>query len=205
MDTKTRSIPTGETINSGMGLNTQSLLSIYQEICKSIHDVDDFRMKLLGLLPLTSLVGIFALGNNSLSAPQTSESKRLIAFIGIFAASLTLSLFIYEIRGILRCHDLILSGREIEELLGVKGQFHVCMEEHKCKKEGKDWTERANNFFDAKLAACVIYSTVLTAWIFTALHFGFGLTIPYCTFLALGIGLFIGLGTFFFVRRLIAA
>jgi len=206
MDTQTSSMPTDETINSGMGLmNTQSLLGLYQEICKSIHDVDDFRMKFLGLLPLTSLVGIFALGNNSLFATQTSESKRLIAFISIFAAVLTLSLFIYEIRGILRCHDLIIRGKEIEELLGAKGQFYVCVEEHACKKQGKDWTERANNFFDAKLAACVIYSTVSTAWIFTALHFGFGVTIPYCTFWALGIGLSIGLGTFFFVKRLIAA
>jgi len=186
-------------------METQSLLSIYQEICKSIHDVDDFRMKLLGLLPLTSLVGIFALGKDSLFATQSDGSKHLIAFIGIFAAALTLSLFIYEIRGILRCHNLILRGRDIEELLGAKGQFCVCVEEHACKKEGKDWTERANNFFDAKLAACVIYSTVSTAWIFTALHFGFGLTIPYCTFWALGIGFAIGLGTFFFVRRLIAA
>jgi hypothetical protein len=186
-------------------LNTQSLLSLYQEICKSIHDVDDFRMKLLGLLPLTSLVGIFALGKDSLFATQSAESKHLIAFIGIFAAALTLSLFIYEIRGILRCHDLILRGREIEELLGAKGQFYVCIEEYACKKKGKDWTDRANNFFDAKLAACVIYSIVSTAWIFTALHFGFGWSIRGCTFWALGIGLSIGLGTFFFVRRLIAA
>jgi hypothetical protein len=186
-------------------METQSLLSLYQEICKSIHDVDDFRMKLLGLLPLTSLIGIFALGKDSLFSTQTAESRHLIAFIGIFAAALTLSLFVYEIRGILRCHDLIIRGRAIEDLLGVEGQFYVCMEEHVCKKKGEDWTERANHFFDAKLAACVIYSTVSTAWIFTALHFGFGISIRGCTFWALGIGLSIGLGTFFFVRRLIAA
>src|SRR4051812_28782135 len=159
MDTKTSSILTYETINSSMGLNTQSLLNFYQEICKSIHDVDDFRMKLLGLLPLTSLIGIFALGNNSLFADQTSESKHLITFIGIFAASLTLSLFIYEIRGILRCSDLIRRGAEIESLLGVRGQYCVCVEEHACKQEAQTWRKRAINFFDAKLAACVIYST----------------------------------------------
>ncbi len=134
MDNETNSLPTDKTTNSGMGLNTESLLGLYQEICKSIHDVDDFRMKLLGLLPLTSLVGIFALGNNSLFATQASESKKLIAFISVFAAALTLSLFIYEIRGILRCHGLILRGGEIEKLLGVKGQFYVCMEEYVCKR-----------------------------------------------------------------------
>ena len=119
----------------------------------------------------------------------TATAETINSGLSIFAASLTLALFIYEIRGILRCSDLIRRGREIEGLLGVKGQFYVCMEEHACKKQGKDWTERANSFFDAKLAACVIYSTVSTAWIFTALHFGFGLTIRYCTFWALGIGL----------------
>jgi hypothetical protein len=186
-------------------METQSLLSLYEEICKSIHDVDDFRMKLLGLLPLTSLIGIFALGKDSLFSTQTAESRNLVAFIAIFAAALTISLFIYEIRGILRCHNLIIRGRAIEDLLGVEGQFYVCMEEHACKKKGKDWIERANNFFDAKLAACVIYSTVSTGWIFTGLHFGFGLSIRGCTFWALGIGLSIGLSTFFFVRRLIAA
>lgn len=192
-------------------MKTESLLNVYQEICKSIHDVDDFRMKLLGLLPLTSLIGIFALGKGSSSATQTAvatqtaESQHLIGFIAIFAAALTLSLFIYEIRGILRCHNLIMRGKAIEDSLGVEGQFCACMEEHLGKEKGKHWTERATNFFDAKLAACVIYSTVMTAWIFTALHFGFGLSIHGCTFWALGIGLSIGLGVFVFVRRLIAA
>jgi len=175
-------------------METQAPLSIYQEICKSIHDIDDFRMKLLGLLPLTSLIGIFGLGKDSIFARQTDDAKHLVGFIAIFAAALTLSLFIYEIRGILRCHNLIIRGKAIEDLLGVEGQFCVCKEEH-----------AANIFFDAKLAACVTYSTVSTAWIFTALHFGFGLSIHGCTFWALGIGLSFGLGAFLFVKRLIAA
>ena len=204
MATQPSSVLTDKSVNGGI-LDTQSLLSLYQEICKSIHDIDEFRMKLLGLLPLTSLVGIFALGKNSLFATQSPESKHLIGFIGIFAACLTLSLFIYEIRGILRCHDLILRGRDIEQLLGAKGQFYVCVEEHACKKEAGSWNVRAIHFFDAKLAACVIYSMVSTAWIFTALHFGFSVSIRGCTFWALGIGLFIGIGTFLFVKRLIAA
>ena len=200
-----------------MEAKTESQLNVYQEICKSIHDVDDFRMKLLGLLPLTSLIGIFALGKGSSSATQTAgptqiavatqsaESHHLIGFIALFAAALTLSLFIYEVRGILRCHNLIIRGKAIEDSLGVKGQFCACIEEHEGKKKGKHWTERATNVFDAKLAACVIYSTVMTAWVFTALHFGFGLSIHGCTFLALGIGLLIAIGALWFVNRLIAA
>jgi hypothetical protein len=193
--------------NGETGTNNQALLTLYQEICKSIHDIDDFRMKLLGLLPLTSLVGIFALGNNSVFAAHEHnlESQRLIAFVSIFAACLTLSLFVYEIRGILRCSNLISRGADIENSLGMIGQFRVCMEEHECKKTAETWAKRAVHFFDAKLAACVIYSTVSTAWVFTGLHFGFDLSVRGCVFWALGIGLTIGAGTFFFVKRLIAA
>lgn len=191
--------------NHETGTNNQALLTLYQEIGKSIHDIDDFRMKLLGFLPLTFLVGIFALGNNSLFAAQTTESRHLIAFVSIFAASLTLSLFVYEIRGILRCSDLISRGADIERSLGIKGQFLVCVEEHACKKTAETRAKRAVHFFDAKLAACVIYSTVSTAWVFTGLHFGFGISVRGCVFWALGIGLTIGVSTFFFVKRLIAA
>src|SRR5262249_58084740 len=158
-------------------------------------------------------IGIFALGKGSFAAAQTdvaaqpAELHHLIGFIAIFAAALTLSLFLYEIRGILTCHNLIIRGKEIEEALGVRGQFCVCMEQHAGKnerQEEKDWTERASSFFDAKLAACVIYSAVMTAWIFTALHFGFGFSIPGCTLWALLIGLSIGWGAFVFVKHLVA-
>lgn len=198
-------MPRDEASNSATSISPQTLLSIYQEICKSIQNIDDFRMKLLGLLPLTSLVGIFALNNESLFAQANSESKHLITFIGIFAASLTLSLFIYEIRGILRCSDLIRRGRDIENLLKVRGQFSVCIEEHECKKKGTDWKERSISAFDAKLAACVIYSTVFTAWVFTALRFGLEWSIRGCAFSALAVGLLIGVSIFIFVKKLIAA
>ena len=202
--------------NDDDGTPSQALLTFYQEICKSIHDIDDFRMKLLGLLPLTSLVGIFALGSDSLfskvpevaqaaEVAKAAESGRLVAFIAIFAACLTLSLFVYEIRGILRCNDLIKRGAEIEKSLGTVGQFRVCMEEHECKRTAETWAKRAVHFFDAKLAACVIYSTVSTAWVFTGMHFGFGVSVRGCVFVALGIGLTIGIGAFLFVKRLIAA
>jgi hypothetical protein len=99
-------------------------------------------MKLLGLLPLTSLTGIFVLiKSDSLfgtpNATSGSSSSELVAFIGIFAAFFTLALFLYEIRGILRCHDLILKGKAIEERLKVIGQFSVCHEEHERAKKNK--------------------------------------------------------------------
>ena len=182
-----------------------AVLGAYQEICKSYHGIDDFRMKLLGLLPLASLVGIFGLSKDSLFAQANPAARHLIAFIGIFAAAFTLALFLYEIRGILRCSDLIRRGREIEGVLKIRGQFFVCLEEHECKRTGKTWVERAVSFFDAKLAACVIYSTVFAAWCFMVLRFGFDGSIFGCAFTALGVGLLMGVSVFLFVKRLVAA
>ena len=38
--------------------NERALLAAYSEVCKSYHAIDDFRMKLLGFLPLASIVAI---------------------------------------------------------------------------------------------------------------------------------------------------
>ena len=177
--------------------NTEALLGVYKELCTSYHATDDFRMNLLGLLPLTSLIGIFALNSESLFAQESDTSHQVISFIGIFAAAFTLSLFLYELRSIIRCHDLIERGKALERELNVLGQFDVCVEEHKGKNEGSKWKDRANYFVDAKLSACVIYSTVAAAWLFTAFRFGLEWTDYVCAFSALGVGLLIGVSAFF--------
>ncbi|MGH9908749.1 MAG: hypothetical protein ACRD8U_24590 [Pyrinomonadaceae bacterium] len=182
-----------------------ALLGGYQELCKSYHSIDDFRMKLLGLLPLTSLVGIFGLGNDVLLTQENPISRHLITFVAIFAAAFTLALFVYEIRGILRCSDLIRRGRDIEALLEIEGQFFVCVKEHECKETGRTWRERMTAFFDAKLAACVIYSTVFAAWVFAALRFGLGKSIYGCALTAVLLGILLGVGAFLLVKKLVPA
>src|SRR4029079_18892873 len=97
----------------------EDLLGMYKELCGSYHAIDDFRMKLLGLLPLTSLIGIFGLSSESLFAKGNEMSHHLITFVGVFAAAFTVALFIYEIRGIFRSSNLIERGKEIEDLLRV--------------------------------------------------------------------------------------
>lgn len=181
-----------------------NLLSVYGEICKSYHELDNFRMKLLGLLPLTSLIGIFGLANNTLFAGSMHVSNHLVGFIGIFAMFFTLALFIYEIRGILRCHDLIEKGKAIESRLQVKGQFHTCVEAHESKRS-TDWIVRTRSNLDAKFAACFIYSLVSAAWLFTTLRFGFDVEIQGCAFLAVATGIIICIGTLSLVKKMIAA
>jgi hypothetical protein len=190
-------VPTDSTATS------ESLLGVYKELCESYHAIDDFRMKLLGLLPLASLIGIFGLSSDTLFAKDNEMSQHLIAFIGIFAAAFTIALFIYEIRGIFRSSNLIERGRKIEDLLHVKGQFFVCVEEGKSKNDSRS-TRGDTDIVNAKLAACFVYSIVFAGWSFTVLRFGFDISIYGCAFSALGVGLIIGVCAFLLIRKLIA-
>ena len=173
----------------------EATLATYAEICKSYHAIDDFRMKLLGLLPLASLVGVFLLDNSKVVAHVAKGTgNELVGFAAIFAAMLTLALFLYEVRGIQRSHNLITEGKHLEELLGIgHGQFHVCEEEH------KNSSLRALN---AKLIACLIYSLVFAGWFFITLRFGFGVQAGTCVVWTSVSGLVIAAITCFFVRKL---
>jgi hypothetical protein len=157
-------------INVGSGVavtddkRTERLLEAYKEVCTSYHAIDDFRTKLLGVLPVASLVGILVVGKDTPFAE--GELQPLIGFGSFFGAAFTLGLFLFEIRGILRCHHLITRGTKLEEALDVEGQFHVCSRER--EKSGPE------RFFNSIVAACAVYSLVFAAWLFMALRFSFG-------------------------------
>ena len=181
---------------------TTALLGVYEQVCNSHQAIDEFRMKLLGLLPLASLAGIFLLGKSDsildFISGTSDKSNHLIAFIAIFAAIFTLALFVYEIRGILRCHGLIKKGKIIEKELKIDGQFSLCDEEHESGKS-------KNDIFNSKVAACFIYSLVFAAWIFLALHRGFGIQIHYCAISAPLAGLILGFAVYWTIDELIPA
>ena len=168
-------------------------LAAYAEICKSYHAIDDFRMKLLGLLPLASLVGILLIDNTDVLG-SAGTANELLGFAAVFASMLTLALFGYEVRGIQRCHSLINEGKHLEATLGVgHGQFHICEEEH------RGAPLRALN---AKFIACVIYSLVFASWLFLALRYGFGWKTGACAISAAGAGIVIAVVTYLLVRKL---
>ena len=181
-------------------LKQPATLAVYSEICRSYHEIDGFRMKLLGLLPLTSLVGVFLLDRNKVVADfslSDPSARVLVGFAAIYAAMLTLALFLYEVRGIRRTHNLITEGKHLELLLGVDhGQFHVCEAEHQ---------RSSLKALNAKLIACVIYSLVFSGWFFLALRFGFGRETRTCALYATGAGMMIAAFTYFLVRKLTPA
>ena len=175
------------------------LLAAYGEVCNSYHAIDDFRTKLLGILPIASLAGILLLGKDNLFQGDIS-SQRLIGFASFFAAAFTLALFLFEIRGIIRCHHLIKRGAKLEESLEVKGQFTVCSDQH--DQAATSITER---IFNAKVASSAVYSLVFAAWFFLGLRFTFGFHLVGCGLTATIIGGALGVGVHSLLNRRIPA
>jgi hypothetical protein len=182
---------------------TPSLLKAYEEICKSYHSIDEFRTRLLGLLPLSSLIGIFLLDPEKMTTATGMPAKELFGFASLFAALLTLALLGYEIRGMRRTHTLIFEGYHLERQLGIKhGQFHICTEK-KCH-DPKDARFRLK-VLDSKFVACFIYSTVFIAWVFIGLRLVSELETMLCAISATITGIVVGSIVFSRVKELYAA
>jgi hypothetical protein len=126
-------------------------ITAYTEVCRSYNAVDDFRAKLLALLPIVS-----GAGGILLLANKDAVSQHL-GPIGLFGVLVTLGLFFYEIRGLKRCGRLIDVGLKLEnELSLTNGQFLSRLE------------ARTAGFISASLAGTVVYLSVLLSWIYVA-------------------------------------
>jgi hypothetical protein len=186
-------------------MTPDALIAAYGEICKSYHAIDDFRMKLLGLLPFTSLAAILLVNKDALLSSMPADGSELFGFAAVFAAAFTLTLFVYEVRGILRCDGLIKRGKEIEDWLGIHGQFWQCEAESKSESGQRIRLSRVAKLFNTTVAACLVYSFVFSAWVFLALRYGYGLKFFGCAATAVLLGALIGLGAYSVVRRAVPA
>jgi len=140
-------------------LRHQDLRRVYQEVCTSYHAIDDFRAKLLGLLPLVSGTGIFFLLNGTFTdATKRAFAGMFLVPLGLFGFVVTIGLFFYELRGIQKCNGLIAVGKKIEAMLDINGNGQFTQRE-----------DAVAGFIGKTLAARVIYPAVLAAWIFVAL------------------------------------
>jgi len=193
-----------DVVQSPPGPERDSLLAVYEEICRSYHAIDDFRMKLLGLLPFTSLAAILLLERDDLLVATSAGGSELLGFASVFAAAFTATLFMYEIRGILRCDGLIRRGQHIEEQLHIKGQFFQCAHDANEQKSGP-WPKRITGFFNTTVTACLVYSVVFAAWVFLALRWGYGLQAFSCAIVASVVGILLGGLAYQLVRRVVPA
>jgi hypothetical protein len=84
----------------------------YEMVCKTHDGIADFRAKLLALLPIASGAGIFLLLKN-----LSPVGQQHLSIIGIFGISITVGLFLYELKNIQKCNSLIDCGKILESKL----------------------------------------------------------------------------------------
>jgi hypothetical protein len=169
---------------------TESVQELYGRVCESYHAVDDFRMKLLGLLPVATGTGVFLLlsGKADLVNSNNEGLSRALGAIGIFGFLFTFGLYTYELFGIKRCHCLIETGKRLEVTLGIRGQF-------------RSRPRHVAGFLNEPFASSVIYPASMAAWLFLA--FFFVSREPWVATVVAGAVLVIGcLATVFGARRI---
>ncbi len=127
----------------------EDLRLAYKEVCISYHKIDDIRIKLLGFLPLTSISGLLYV----LSKDDLKENRMVI---GIFGIIITVALFIYVLRGIQQCMNLIRLGCDLEKRMAVNGQF--------VSHKKSVWS-----FFNEPIAVSIVYPAVVAKWSYIVL------------------------------------
>ena len=123
----------------------------YRELSATFRQLDDFRGKLLGFLPLASGVGIVAILKDG--------SDTVPAALGLLGAVVTLGLGVHEFRTILRCRALIEVGQELEKALELDqrvGPF-------------QGYPRRLPYpFISTGVASAIVYGSVFVAWLYAS-------------------------------------
>jgi len=131
--------------------DTAALRDAYGQLCASYHAIDDFRAKLLGLLPLVTGGGLaIATGKGD------DVSRGFLLPLGLLGLVVTAGLYSYEVYGIAKCHALIKAGRSMEDGLGLdRGQF-------------QERPRSVLGLVNEPFAAAIIYPAVGAAWAYLA-------------------------------------
>jgi hypothetical protein len=142
----------GKDLRASTGAN-DNLLPAYQAACERHHQIDDFRGKLLALLPIAS----GAAGLLLLSKSDTWD--KYLTPIGIYGFAATLGLFVYELYGISNCKRIMDQAGDLEDKLDIPkgmGQF---------RDRPKDWLHL---LIGAEMASWIVYLSVLGGWLYVA-------------------------------------
>ena len=133
--------------------SNEALQAAYQQVCTSYHNVEDFRARLLGLIPgITAGSFIATIASN----PEKSHALTNLVFpFGILGALVVLGLFFYEIENLRRATMLSVRGQWLEQAMNIVGPF----------------APYPDSAFNARDAAAIIYSISFAGWVCIALWF----------------------------------
>ena len=133
--------------------SNEALQLAYQQVCTSYHNVEDFRARLLGIIPGVTAGGFIA---TIISNPEKSAALTNLVFpFGILGALVVLGLFFYELENLRRSTLLTLRGQWLEQAMNIVGPF----------------APYPDNVFNARDAAAIIYSISFAGWICIAFWF----------------------------------
>jgi hypothetical protein len=135
--------------------DTTRTMKAYDEVCRAYERIDDFRAKLLGVLPVVSGAGLFLLLGNTGVGAAVGSNWKFLTFAGTFGTIATVGLLFYEQRGIQYCTRLTTVAQELESKLGVRGRF-------------TSWPHSLRRFVNEPTASGLIYSSMVAAWVFVA-------------------------------------
>ena len=172
MVSKAEKRPGGVTVGGGRSMadTNDHKLKVYEQLCTSYRAIDEFRTKLLALLPLATGGGIFLLVGDQNRAAAINP---YLPAIGSFGFLVTLGLFLFELHGIKKCTQLIKVGTELEEDLGTKVGTELEEDLGTNEKKGQFIGRPLGviGFINEPFAAGIIYPAVLAAWAFLAMDF----------------------------------
>ena len=178
------------------------LTTTYSELCRSYQNLHEFRMKLLGLLPIASVVGLLALGKALPGDAPADLPAEVVGYIGIFSGIFTLALFGYEIRSLLMCHDYSSTGASLEAAMGVHGQFTWCDETRHLPCYHGRFKRPMARFINDRVTSSLVYSFVFAAWFFVGLKYAFKMQTHQCVWWATGLGALVVTAALFFLTAL---
>jgi hypothetical protein len=138
---------------------SETIRVVYPEVCKTLSGIDDFRARLLALLPISSGAGIFLL----LGADANGHYLGAIGLVGFLAS---LGLFVYELGQSAICRHLIAAGELLEKDMRLtKGQF---LDRPTLFKKRPKPLEALGITTWVGVASWLVYLTVLAAWAYLA-------------------------------------
>jgi len=131
-----------------------NLLAAYQAACSRHQQIDEFRGKLLALLPIASgAAGLLLLKNSG-------TFEKYLTPIGIYGFAVTFGLSIYELYGISVCKRIIDQAGDLEKKLCIPEP----MGQYKDRQRNKPW----QRLLEAEMASWVVYLSVLAGWVYIA-------------------------------------
>ncbi len=137
----------------------------YQRASESYEAITEFRAKLLALLPLATGTAVFLLLERVQAARIHPHLLRwFLGPIGIFSLVVTLGLFIYELRGMQRCHRLEVQAGALEKKLGLSVEQGPFLGQP---------PRALGNMLGPPAAGLIIYLATGCAWLWLA-DYGFG-------------------------------